>query len=65
MPFSNVDVVDLNDLICPADTCSAVQGETVVYRDQQHLTDSFVKKITPLVLKKMGLDETVPEPFGF
>jgi hypothetical protein len=42
--FSNVTLLDLNDLVCPRGRCAARQVDgVVVFRDQRHLTDSFVR----------------------
>ncbi len=43
----NVHVTDFTDLVCPLGNCSAVSDRgVVVYRDSQHLTDSFVRSVT-------------------
>jgi peptidoglycan/LPS O-acetylase OafA/YrhL len=40
----NVQLLDLNDLICPDEICNALSHDgVVVFRDGQHLTDSFVR----------------------
>lgn len=52
--FSNVHLLDLNDLVCPMGNCSAITGEgIVVFRDSQHLTDSFVRSRIPLIRKRL------------
>ncbi len=44
-----VRLVDLTDWICRADTCPAVVGNVVVYRDN-HLTDTYVRSLVdPLI----------------
>lgn len=46
--FNNVHLIDLNDIVCPDGYCNAVSNQGIVtFRDSQHLTDSFVKSITP------------------
>lgn len=48
--FANVHLLDLNDLVCPGGDCYAVNEKgVVVFRDSQHLTDSFVQSQIPLV----------------
>lgn len=42
-----VDLVDLNDAICPAPLCAAVIGGVLVYRDNSHLTATYVKTLAP------------------
>ncbi len=52
--FSNVHILDLNDLVCPAGNCSAISEEgVVVFRDSQHLTDSFVRVQVPIVGERL------------
>jgi len=42
-PFSKASVLNLNDLVCPNRYCAAQNSEgLIVFRDQQHLTDTFV-----------------------
>lgn len=42
--FSNFELLRLNDLVCPNRICSAVNPDGIlVFRDSQHLTDSFVR----------------------
>ncbi len=40
-------LVDLTDVICPDDTCRPVFGDILVQRDGSHLTDTFVREVTP------------------
>jgi peptidoglycan/LPS O-acetylase OafA/YrhL len=52
--FSNVRMLDLNELVCPGGDCNAVSGDgVVVFRDSQHLTDSFVRSRVPLIREKL------------
>jgi len=57
--FGNTTVLSLNDLVCPGDICSArTRTGMPVYRDNKHLTDSFVRTLIPEIrarLQKMGL----------
>lgn len=39
--------VDLTDFVCPRDVCAPVIGDVVVYRDSNHLTDTYVRTLTP------------------
>jgi len=43
----NARLIDLTNLFCTADTCAAVVGGVVLYRDQGHLTDTYVSTLTP------------------
>ena len=52
--FPNVYVLKLNDLVCPDEVCNAINKEKlVVFRDSQHLTDSFVRAQIPLIQERM------------
>ena len=58
--FSNANVLDLGDLVCPEGKCAARTKEgTVVFRDQQHLTMTFVNEQIDEArarLQAMGID---------
>ena len=47
LPYANVKVIDLRDAICPAGECRAQLGQTIVYRDEKHLTASFALFLAP------------------
>jgi hypothetical protein len=50
----NAMLLDLNDLVCPDRYCYARnQGGMVVFRDNKHLTDSFVRAQVPDVLARL------------
>jgi hypothetical protein len=52
--FPNVYALNLNDLVCPDANCNAVSKDgQVVFRDSQHLTDSFVRAQIPLVRERL------------
>jgi len=40
-------MVDLDDFICPADTCWPVLGDTIVYRNGSHLTRAYAASLAP------------------
>lgn len=44
--FDNVMTVDMNAVICPAGECEAERSGTIVFRDSQHLTASFVASLS-------------------
>lgn len=49
-----VQVLDLNSWVCPGGICSALTEEgIVVFRDSQHLTDSFVISIAPEIAPQL------------
>ncbi len=41
--------LDLNDSICPQETCVPVIGGVLVYRQTSHLTDTYVRTMIPQV----------------
>lgn len=51
---SGVEVLDLADYMCRADTCPAVIGNVLVYRDN-HLTNTFAKSLAPVLSRKLQL----------
>jgi hypothetical protein len=51
--YSGIQVLDFNGFVCPGGQCFAIDHEgVVVFRDSQHLTDTFVKNQLEGVLKK-------------
>ncbi|QIM15855.1 hypothetical protein G7067_04590 [Leucobacter insecticola] len=42
----DIDVVDLQDLLCPDGTCHMITGDLVVYTDDNHFTGTFAKSLT-------------------
>jgi hypothetical protein len=42
-------VLDLNDRVCAAARCAVVQGRTVVFTDDDHLTASFARAQAPVL----------------
>jgi len=54
--FSNVHILNLNNLVCPKGSCNAISTKGhIVFRDGQHLTDTFVKSQVPFIRKKIEL----------
>ena len=52
--FRNVHVLDLNDLVCPNGVCNVVSEQgLIVFRDSQHLTDSFVRSTIPVARTRL------------
>jgi peptidoglycan/LPS O-acetylase OafA/YrhL len=43
--LTDVYYLDMDDLICPAASCPAVQGGRIVYRDENHLTGSYAESL--------------------
>jgi peptidoglycan/LPS O-acetylase OafA/YrhL len=55
--LSNVRVVDFNDAICPTDKCAAVIGNVLLYRDNSHLTGTYVRTLVPFLDKRISLPQ--------
>jgi len=50
--YQNVTLVDMNELVCPQESCDAYRDGLFIYRDGQHLTTQFVRSLTD-PLRKM------------
>ncbi len=46
-------VVDLNDLICPGDTCPPVVGGAFIYRDGGHLSETYSRTLGPYLAERL------------
>lgn len=59
--MANVHLLDLNDLVCPDGRCSAstIDGQAV-FRDEQHLTDSFVVAQVPAIQERLSALRLTP-----
>jgi peptidoglycan/LPS O-acetylase OafA/YrhL len=52
--YDNVHVLPLDDLVCPNQRCAAQRSDGLtVFRDNRHLTESFVKALAPDVLERL------------
>jgi len=52
--FPNMYILNLNDLVCPGGACNAINKQgIIVFRDSQHLTDSFVRAQVPFIRKRL------------
>jgi len=52
--FTNAHVLNLNDLVCPEGICKSIDKQgVVIFRDSQHLTDTFVRKQVPVIRKRI------------
>jgi peptidoglycan/LPS O-acetylase OafA/YrhL len=52
-------LVDMNDLICGPDICSAVVGNVLVYQDSNHLTRTYARTLAPMLDERIGLDNAL------
>jgi peptidoglycan/LPS O-acetylase OafA/YrhL len=53
-----VRILDLTDRLCGTTTCPAVMGNVVVYRDSNHLTNTFVRTLIPYAERLIPLNAT-------
>lgn len=47
--YANVELLDLNALVCPDGRCDAERGSTIIYRDGTHLSATFVATLADAV----------------
>lgn len=60
--YDDARLLNLNDLVCPRQRCAARRTDGLtVYRDEKHLTDTFVISQVPVVRRR--LDELNLRPF--
>lgn len=59
--FPNVTMLDLNQSVCPDNQCAAERDDLVVFRDNQHLSASFVESLVPEFKQQLDLDNLVPQ----
>lgn len=57
-PPGNVVFADLTDCVCTEDTCPAVIGNIVVYRDRSHFTATFARTLAPMLAEHLPLPAT-------
>ncbi|WP_051551591.1 acyltransferase family protein [Nocardioides sp. URHA0020] len=51
----DLPMVDLNDWICPpGDRCPAAIGGTLLHRQGSHLTDSYIRSLTPMLYRSLS-----------
>lgn len=51
--MANVATINLTQYFCTKDECPPVIGNVVVYRDQHHLTETFVNTLTPYLEREL------------
>ena len=54
-PLPGVRVVDMNDALCAKETCAAVVGNIIVWRDYHHMTATYALALAPYLAKAAGL----------
>ncbi|WP_433407545.1 acyltransferase family protein [Saccharomonospora azurea] len=62
----NTSFVDLSDYYCTETQCPPVIGNVLVYMDDNHVSDTFMKTLSPVVQEKMlaqlGWEDTASKP---
>lgn len=57
----HAQLIDLNDEVCPNKICRPLLDNTIVYRDNQHITATFAEKLSSVMKAKLQLrSETAP-----
>ena len=51
---AGVDMISATDWLCPGTSCPLVRGTYLVYRDNQHLTATFMTALAPLLGDALG-----------
>lgn len=51
---SNIDFIDLTNYLCEPEFCPAVIGNVLVYRDNTHLTATYVETMTPYLESELA-----------
>ncbi len=49
-----VSLLDLSDSFCRQDLCRVVEGNILIYRDEDHLTTTYVRTLTPELGRQLG-----------
>lgn len=50
----SVTLLDLTDSLCRQDVCRVIEGNVLVYRDDDHLTTTYVRTLTPDLGRQLG-----------
>ncbi|MEV0953085.1 acyltransferase family protein [Promicromonospora sp. NPDC050249] len=50
-----VELVDLTDYYCDSERCPAVVGNVLVYRDGNHVTDTYARSLQPYLAEAIGI----------
>jgi peptidoglycan/LPS O-acetylase OafA/YrhL len=56
----SVRFVDMTDRLCRKDVCFAIQGDAIVYRDNNHLTGNFADRLMPALEVELLLMLNLP-----
>ncbi|WP_433470309.1 acyltransferase family protein [Saccharomonospora azurea] len=63
---SSTSFVDLSDYYCTATQCPPVMGNVLVYMDDNHVTETYLNTLSPILQEKMlaqlGWEDTASKP---
>lgn len=51
--LEQVQTIDMSEFICPSRTCVPVIGNVLIYRQTTHLTDTYVRSLTPDLAREL------------
>lgn len=51
--YKNVHLLDMNNIVCPQNICSAGDRDSPIYRDNMHLTASFTASLAELMIAEI------------
>ena len=51
--FDDIYVMDLSDHFCTKDTCPVVAGNSLIYRDGNHVSDTYLKSLIPVMERRL------------
>ena len=52
-PTSNVHLLDLSDYFCDATTCFPAAGNLLIYRDDNHITATYMRTLAPMLEREL------------
>ena len=51
--LDDVYLMDLTDYFCTKDTCPVVVGNSLIYRDGNHVGDTYLKSLIPVLERRL------------
>lgn len=58
--FANASIVDMNDVVCPGQVCSAERNGVIVFRDTEHLSASYARSLAGALRARLEHDAKLP-----
>ncbi|MBL1079634.1 acyltransferase [Nocardia sp. 2] len=52
--YPNIFPIDLSDAVCRPDRCQVAEGNVLIYRDEHHLTASYIRTLAPELGRQLG-----------